>query len=227
MHPGNLFIDADGVVNAVDFGIMGRLDKKTRQYLAEMLLGFLTGDYRRVAEIHVKAGYVPADQSVEAFAQAARSIAEPILGLPLNRISLARLLAQLFRITQKFKMETQPQLLLLQKTMLVAEGVGRRLYPEVNMWDLARPLIEDWMMAELGPEARIRDAVGEVVRGIERLPALLADMEDSFDSLRRTGLKLHPETVGAMADARRSRAPRWPIWAAAVLGAVAIAVLAG
>ncbi len=227
MHPGNLFVDADGVVNAVDFGIMGRLDKKTRQYLAEMLLGFLTGDYRRVAEIHVKAGYVPADQSVEAFAQAARSIAEPILGLAANDISLARLLAQLFRITAKFKMETQPQLLLLQKTMLVAEGVGRQLYPEVNMWDLARPLIEDWMMREMGPEARIRDAVGDVVRGIERLPALLADMEESFETMRRSGLKLHPETVSAMTAARSKGAMRGPIWAAAVLGVVVIVLLAG
>ncbi len=225
MHPGNLFIDADGAVNAVDFGIMGRLDKKTRQYLAEMLLGFLTGDYRRVAEVHFKAGYVPADQSVEAFAQAARSIAEPILGLPLNRISLARLLAQLFRITEKFKMETQPQLLMLQKTMLVAEGVGRRLYPDVNMWDLARALIEDWMVREMGPEARIRDAVGDVVRGIERLPALLADMEESFETMRHSGLKLHPDTVSAMTAARQKRAKRWPLWAAAALGIVVIVVL--
>ncbi len=225
MHPGNLFIDADGAVNAVDFGIMGRLDKKTRQYLAEMLLGFLTGDYRRVAEVHFKAGYVPADQSVEAFAQAARSIAEPILGLPLNRISLARLLAQLFRITEKFKMETQPQLLMLQKTMLVAEGVGRRLYPDVNMWDLARPLIEDWMVREMGPEARLRDAVGDVVRGIERLPALLADMEESFETMRHSGLKLHPDTVSAMTAGRRKRAKRWPLWAAAALGIVVIVVL--
>ncbi len=227
MHPGNLFIDADGAVNAVDFGIMGRLDKKTRQYLAEMLLGFLTGDYRRVAEVHVKAGYVPADQSVDAFAQAARSIAEPILGLAANDISLARLLAQLFRITEKFKMETQPQLLLLQKTMLVAEGVGRQLYPEVNMWDLARPLIEDWMVREMGPEARLRDAMGDVVRGIERLPALLADMEESFETMRRSGLKLHPETVSAMTQSRGARARRWPIWAAAAFGVAVIVVLAG
>jgi ubiquinone biosynthesis protein len=204
---------------------MGRLDKKTRQYLAEMLLGFLTGDYRRVAEVHFKAGYVPADQSVDAFAQAARSIAEPILGLPLSEISLAKLLAQLFRITEKFKMETQPQLLLLQKTMLVAEGVGRRLYPEVNMWDLARPLIEDWMVREMGPETRIRDAVGDVVRGLERLPRLLSDMENSFETMRRSGLKLHPDTVNAMTQARSARVWRWPIWAVAACGVAVIFVL--
>ena len=103
---------------------MGRLDKRTRQYLAEMLHGFLTGNYQQVAAVHIRAGYVPADQSVDEFAQAARSIAEPILGLPLGEISLARLLAQLFGITEKFQMEAQPQLLLLQKTMLVAEGLG-------------------------------------------------------------------------------------------------------
>ena len=113
------------VFHAVDFGIMGRLDRHTREYLAEMLHGFLTGNYRQVAAVHVRAGYVPADQSIDEFAQAARSIAEPILGLPLGEISLARLLEQLFTITKKFQMEAQPQLLLLQKTMLVAEGVGR------------------------------------------------------------------------------------------------------
>jgi ubiquinone biosynthesis protein len=226
LHPGNLFVDADGAINAVDFGIMGRLDKRTRQYLAEMLLGFLTGDYRRVAEVHIRAGYVPADQSVEAFAQAARSIAEPILGLPLDRISLARLLAQLFQVTEKFNMETQPQLLLLQKTMLVAEGVGRHLHPETNMWELARPLIEDWMVDRMAPEARIRDAVGEVVRGLERLPGLLADMEDTVADMTRHGLKLHPDTVRAVAGAGRPARRRWPLWAGAALAAGLIAALA-
>ena len=225
LHPGNLFIAEDGAVIAVDFGIMGRVDRKTRQYLAEMLLGFLTGDYQRVAEAHFRAGYVPAGQSKEAFAQAARSIAEPILGLPLNQISLARLLSQLFQVTERFQMETQPQLLLLQKTMLVAEGVGRGLYPVVNLWELARPLIADWMAETLGPEARIRDAVGDIVRGLERLPALLGDLEDSVDSMARDGLRLHPDTVRAVAARRK----RWPIWAGAgaAVAAALYAALAG
>jgi len=227
LHPGNLFVDADGAVNAVDFGIMGRLDKRTRQYLAEMLLGFLTGDYRQVAEVHVRAGYIPADQSVDAFAQAARSIAEPILGLPLEDISLARLLAQLFQVTEKFKMEAQPQLLLLQKTMLVAEGVGRRLHPEINMWELARPLIEDWVVENMGPEARIRDTVGDVLRGLGRLPALLADMEETVEEMARGGLKLHPDTVRAVAEAQRARRRTWPFWAGAAVVVILIAVLAG
>lgn len=229
LHPGNMFIAADGTVNAVDFGIMGRLDKRTRHYLAEMLLGFLTGDYRRVAEVHFRAGYVPADQSVDSFAQAARAIAEPILGLPLSEISLARLLAQLFQVTERFRMETQPQLLLLQKTMLVAEGVGRILYPEVNMWELARPLIVDWVSENMGPEARIRDAVGDVVRGLERLPTLISDMEDSVDSMARDGLRLHPDTVRAVAAFQGARRRRWPLWAGAgaMLAVVAYAALAG
>ena len=127
LHPGNLLVDQDGVIQAVDFGIMGRLDRKTRYYLAEMMIGFLTADYAKVAAVHFQAGYIHRSKSQEAFAQAARAIAEPILGLPLKDISLARLLAQLFQVTERFEMETQPQLLLLQKTMLVAEGVGRRL----------------------------------------------------------------------------------------------------
>ena len=227
LHPGNLFVDADGAVNAVDFGIMGRLDKRTRTYLAEMLLGFLTADYRRVAEVHFKAGYVPADQSVDAFAQAARSIAEPIMGLPLNEISLARLLAQLFKVTEKFQMQTQPQLLMLQKTMLVAEGVGRTLHPAVNMWELARPLIEAWMREHMGPEARIREALSDVAHGLERLPALLADMEESVGAVTRGGLKLHPDSLAALTGARRRGGINWPLWAGAAVLLALVAALAG
>lgn len=226
LHPGNLFIDREGAIVAVDFGIMGRLDKATRHYLAEMLLGFLTGDYRRVAELHIRAGYVPADQSVDAFAQAARSIAEPILGLNLNQISIARLLEQLFQVTERFQMETQPQLVLLQKTMVVAEGVGRHLYPEVNMWELARPLIEEWMRDNLGPEARIRDTVTDVMKGLERLPALISDMEETVGTVSRGGLKLHPDSVRALTEARRAQGGSWPLWVGAAAVAVVVAVIA-
>jgi ubiquinone biosynthesis protein len=127
LHPGNMFVAEDGALVVVDFGIMGRLDRLTRYYLADMLLGFLSGDYRRVAEVHFAAGYVSVEQSVDAFTQACRSIGEPILGRPLQEISIGRLLAQLFRITEQFGMETQPQLLLLQKTIVLVEGIGRRL----------------------------------------------------------------------------------------------------
>ena len=175
MHPGNLLVDSAGVIHAVDFGIMGRLDLATRQYLAEMLYGFLSADYRRVARVHFRAGYVPAHHSVDEFAQAARAIAEPILGLPLGQISLARLLAQLFAVTARFDMETQPQLLMLQKTMLVAEGVGRRLCPDTNMWELARPLIESWIQDGSAQEARIRSVVTSLLERLEHLPGIMAE----------------------------------------------------
>lgn len=219
LHPGNIFVDDQGVVHAVDFGIMGRLDRQTRQYLAEMLHGFLTGDYKRVADVHIRAGYVPADQSADEFAQAARSIAEPILGLPLSEISLARLLAQLFAITEKFQMQAQPQLLLLQKTMLVAEGAGRQLYPDINMWELARPLIEDWMIEHMGPEARIREAAEDMLDTLERLPKLIADMEESVGSTARNGLRLDPATLESFVHGQR-QGGSWRIWALAAAAAV-------
>ncbi|MEE2996742.1 MAG: 2-polyprenylphenol 6-hydroxylase [Pseudomonadota bacterium] len=222
LHPGNIFIDNDGVFHAVDFGIMGRLDKRTRQYLAEMLHGFLTGDYRQVAAVHIKAGYVPADQSVDEFAQAARSIAEPILGLPLGEISLARLLAQLFAVTEKFNMEAQPQLLLLQKTMLVAEGVGRRLCPDVNMWELARPLIEDWMLQHMGPEARIRDAADSMLDIVERLPHLVTDMEESIGHTARHGIRVDPASLDALAGRRGGS---WRSWGVVAVIVVIIALI--
>ncbi|MBV9017736.1 MAG: 2-polyprenylphenol 6-hydroxylase, partial [Alphaproteobacteria bacterium] len=159
LHPGNMFVDADGALAVVDFGIMGRLDRQTRYYLADMLIGFLSGDYRRVAEVHFEAGYVPRRRSIDAFTQACRSIGEPILGKPLSEISIARLLGQLFHVTEQFDMETQPQLLLLQKTLVQAEAIGRRLDPQANIWVLARPLIETWVRDNRGPEARLQLAL--------------------------------------------------------------------
>jgi ubiquinone biosynthesis protein len=182
-HPGNVFVDADGRINVVDFGIMGRLDRDTRRYLAEMLLGFLTGDYARVAEVHFRAGYVPADKSVGAFTQACRSIGEPIMGLSAGEISVARLLAQLFQITETFGMATQPHLLLLQKVLMVSEGVGRGLNPDANMWQLARPLIEDWAAQTMGPEARVLAAAEAAIDTAQRLPRLLARGERMLDHL--------------------------------------------
>ncbi len=226
-HPGNLFVAPDGALVAVDFGIMGRLDRPTRIYLAEMLLGFLNGDYRHVAKVHFAAGFVPESKSVDAFAQACRSIGEPILGRPLHEISLARLLAQLFQITETFEMETQPQLLLLQKTMVVVEGVGRSLDPEVNVWALARPLIEDWIRENRGPEARVRDTVAELASGLERLPRLIADTERLVGAAAEGGLRLHPDTVRALAGERRpDRGLLWPLWlVVGLLAAILLALL--
>ena len=223
LHPGNLFIDADGAIVAVDFGIMGRLDRKTRDYIADMLLAFLTGDYGRVADVHFEAGYVPAHHSRAAFAQACRAIGEPILGRPMHEISLGRLLAQLFQVTEQFDMETQPQLLLLQKTMVVAEGVGRMLDPTVNMWTLARPLIEQWMRANRGPEARLADAVRDAVEALGRLPALLRNVERAAGLIGSgEGLPLHPNSLAILARRGAIELLGLPLWIIALaLAAIA------
>jgi ubiquinone biosynthesis protein len=219
LHPGNLFLGPDGRLVAVDFGITGRVDEQTRRFLGEMLLGFLNGDYRKVAEVHFQAGFVPADQSIDNFTQACRSIAEPILGKPTHEISVARLLGQLFQVTETFSMETQPQLLLLQKSMLVAEGVGRRLNPKVNMWQLARPLIEQWMVANLGPQAKIKQGIGHLVGTLESIPKLVLHAEETVAALRGGGLKLHPDTIKAMGQGRGGLFPSWLPWLlVAVLG---------
>lgn len=182
MHPGNMFIDPEGDMVPVDFGIMGRLDAPTRRFLGEMLLGFLTADYRRVADVHFDAGYVSADQDKQAFMQACRSIGEPIRDRPLAEISVGRLLGQLFEVTENFAMQTQPQLLLLQKTMVVAEGVGRKLNPVVNMWQLAQPLIETWMIDNLGPQAQIRTVVDDGIDTLRRLPQLIERAERALET---------------------------------------------
>ncbi len=178
MHPGNMLIDPKtGDIVALDFGIMGRLELADRRNLAEVLLGFLERDYARVADVFFRAGFLPPDQDRAAFTQACRALGEPILGLPLNEISFGRLLGQLLATAEEFEMETQPQLLLLQKTMVVAEGVGRALNPSVNIWTLARPLVEQWMRENLGPEAQLREAVAEGVSTLRRLPGALGRLE--------------------------------------------------
>lgn len=227
MHPGNLFVLPDGTVAIVDFGIMGRLDRPLRKHLAEMLLGFLTRDYRRVAEVHFEAGWVPPHQSVDEFTQACRSIAEPILDKPQNEISIARLLGQLFQVTEAFDMETQPQLLLLQKTMLVAEGTGRKLAPEANMWLIARPLIEDWMRANLGPQARLQDAAEQTLNALKKLPAVIQGLESALSQFDEQGLKLHPDTVRQLRGERQTASSPWvPAALFAALAVVALALIA-
>jgi ubiquinone biosynthesis protein len=202
-----LFIGKDGELIAVDFGIMGRLERPTIRYFGEMLMSILKRDYRRVAEVHFEAGYVPAEKSVQAFTQACRSIAEPILDKPQNEISIARLLAHLFQVTETFEMETQPQLLLLQKTMLMAEGVGRKLRPDANMWILAEPLINQWMDEYMGADAMVEEAVTEITGGIRKLPRLFADMEKNATAMARGGMKLHPDTIKELYGENRGRRP--------------------
>ena len=176
MHQGNLFVNNKGDIIPVDFGIMGRLDKNNRKFLAEILYGFIQRDYNKVAEVHFQAGLVPQDTSKEEFAQALRSVGEPIFGQSIKDISGGNLLAQLFEITEKFNMATQPPLLLLQKTMVVVEGVARKLYPETNIWEVSRPVLEDWLRNVKSPKSSINTVLNtssEIMKRIPDLPLLM------------------------------------------------------
>ena len=170
MHQGNLFVDNKGNIIPVDFGIMGRLDKNNRKYLAEILYGFIQRDYNKVAEVHLQAGLVPRDVSKDDFAQALRSVGEPIFGQSIKNISGGNLLAQLFEITEKFNMATQTPLLLLQKTMVVVEGVARKLYPDTNIWEVSRPVLEGWIKDFKGPKAEIDKAINTSAEILKRIP---------------------------------------------------------
>jgi ubiquinone biosynthesis protein len=172
MHQGNLFVDEKGNMIVVDFGIMGRLDKNNRKYLAEILYGFVQRDYDKVADVHFIAGLVPQNQSRESFSQALRSIGEPIFGQSMKNISAGKLLAQLFEITEKFNMTTQPQLLLLQKTMVVVEGVARTLDEEANIWEISKPVLENWLQEEISPKAKITQAMDTTSKVLDRLPEI-------------------------------------------------------
>ena len=176
MHHGNLKVAPDGTLIAYDFGIMGRIDEYTRRVYAEILYGFIRKDYRRVAEVHFEAGYVPPDKSIEEFARALRGVGEPIFGMDASRISMARLLSYLFETTERFGMQTRTELILLQRTMVVTEGVARSLDANINMWQAAKPVVEAYIRENLGPKAALRD-MGRTVRVLSRfgprLPALV------------------------------------------------------
>ena len=181
MHQGNLFVSKDGKIMPVDFGIMGRLDRNNRKYLAEILYGFIKRDYKKVAEIHFLAGLVPKEVSKDDFAQALRSIGEPIFGQTAKNISGGKLLGQIFEITEKFNMQTQIQLLLLQKTMVVVEGVARKLDPETNIWDTSRPVLESWLQEVKDPINKTSEIFNEASEVIKRLPDLPKIMDKAND----------------------------------------------
>jgi ubiquinone biosynthesis protein len=180
MHQGNLFVLANGDIAAIDFGIMGRIDRKARVWLAEILYGLITGDYRRVAEIHFEAGYVPAYHNVAEFTTALRAVGEPIRGLAVKDISIGQMLDGLFAITRDFNMPTQPHLLLLQKTMVMVEGVANSLDPDINMWEVSAPFVGEWLRSELGPETAIADRIVQDVRTLARLPDLVRRIEARY-----------------------------------------------
>jgi ubiquinone biosynthesis protein len=225
MHPGNLFVDDDGRLVAVDFGIMGRLGPKERRFLAEILFGFITRDYHRTAQVHFDAGYVPRHHSVESFAQAIRAIGEPIHNRTAEDISMAKLLMLLFEVTGLFDMRTRPELLLLQKTMVVVEGVARSLDPRLDMWSVADPVVREWIARHLGPVGKLEGAAegaGEIGRFLGQVPSLLtraATLVDQLDDITRDGLVLSPETVEAIgrAEQRRNRSTAAALWVIAAL----------
>jgi ubiquinone biosynthesis protein len=230
MHQGNLFVDHEGRVVAVDFGIMGRLGTKERRFLAEILFGLITRDYKRAAQVHFWAGYVPPHHPVEVFAQALRAIGEPIHGRTAEEISMADLLGQLFAYTEVFDMQTRPELILLQKTMVVVEGVARDLDPSLNMWSAAEPIAREWIEANLGPIGRLREA-GEGASSIGKvladLPALLTQAQHTavaLGEMAQSGLRLDEDTVRQLA-AEQSRRARWGRVALWII-ALSLAVLA-
>ena len=183
MHEGNLLIDSDGQIVPIDFGIMGRLDKLNKRYLAEILFGFIQRDYKKVAEIHLVAGLVPKDIQIDNFAQALRSIGEPIFGHSEKDISGGKLLKQLFDITEKFNMQTQPQLLLLQKTMVVVEGVARKLNVNTNIWETSKPVLENWLKETKDPINNITDTLKDSAEVLKRLPELPKIMDKANQAL--------------------------------------------
>ncbi|MBL8577925.1 MAG: 2-polyprenylphenol 6-hydroxylase [Mesorhizobium sp.] len=224
MHPGNLFVEADGTIVGVDFGITGRLGKKERRFLAEILYGFITRDYRRVAEVHFEAGYVPRIHNVDAFAQAIRAIGEPIHGQPAETISMARLLTLLFEVTELFDMQTRTELVLLQKTMVVVEGVSRTLDPHFNMWKTSEPVVGDWIRQNLGPRGMLDDAregVGALVSLARQAPELAHRTERlsrEIDAMAENGLRFDDDTARRIgkAEARATRWGRIALWVIAL-----------
>tara|TARA_R110002049_G_scaffold44333_6_gene130211 strand:- start:68776 stop:70308 length:1533 start_codon:yes stop_codon:yes gene_type:complete len=216
MHQGNLKVAANGDIIAYDFGIMGHIDAYTRRVYAEILYGFIRRDYMRVAKVHFEAGYVPADKDVDEFARALRAVGEPIFGMDATGISMARLLAYLFEVTERFGMETRTELILLQRTMVVVEGVARSLNPHINIWQVASPIVTSYITKSLGPRAMfadLRDTAMVLARFGPRLPGLVEQ------ALNRQGY----EPVQ-----RRPRFWRWIVLTAllsGVAGATTLAVI--
>jgi ubiquinone biosynthesis protein len=216
MHQGNLKVSPEGDLVALDFGIMGRIDEYTRRVYAEIIFGFIRKDYHRVAEVHFEAGYVPADRDVDEFARALRAVGEPIFGMDATRISMGRLLNYLFEVTERFGMETRTELILLQRTMVVVEGVARSLNPHINIWRVSQPIVEDYIKESIGPKALVRDLARTAVVLSRFGPKLPKMAEDALMQNSRSREVPQP---------RRNTAPF--LWAGLGGGLVAVGVLIG
>lgn len=210
MHPGNIFVSQEGRYIAVDFGIMGSLNPTDQRYLAENFLAFFNRDYRRVAQLHIDSGWVAKDTRIEEFEAAIRTVCEPIFDKPLKEISFGQLLLRLFQVARRFNMEVQPQLVLLQKTLLNIEGLGRQLYPDLDLWKTAKPFLERWMARQIGPGALIRHLRENVPLWAERLPKLPNLMFDVLDKANKGELKvtLDEEQMQALRDEMRRNSRR-------------------
>ena len=185
MHPGNILVSESGQYLAMDFGIMGTLTDRDKRYLAENFLGFFRRDYRAIAESHVRAGWVAGDTRLDEFEAAIRAVCEPIFARPLKDISFGRLLLRLFETARRFNMEVQPQLVLLQKTLFNIEGLGRRLYPDLDLWETAKPFLERWMRDQVGPRAFLRNLARELPKWSGVLPELPALFHESLQRTAR------------------------------------------
>ncbi len=226
MHQGNLLVQKDGTIMAIDLGICGRLDVDSRRFLAEILHGFITRDYVALAEVHIEAGYVPAHHDVHEFAQALRSVGEPIRDHDADDISMARVLGQLFAITEQFDMTTQPQLLLLQKTMVSVEGVARSFDSKVNIWDASEHLVADWLRRQIGPEAILHDMrknAGRSLTMLRRLPDTLAQIERGAAALEDLA---HTEAQNPTPQKTTSQSDLWARGLAILAAATALAAIA-
>jgi ubiquinone biosynthesis protein len=214
MHQGNLKVGPDGAIVALDFGIMGRIDEYTRRAYAEILFGFIRKDYRRVAEVHFEAGYVPPDRDIDEFARALRSVGEPIFGMDASRISMGKLLAYLFEVTERFGMETRTELILLQRTMVVVEGVSRSLNPQINIWQVAQPVVEEYIRENVGPRALAGDLL-KATRTLARFGPRLPQLAEAA---------LLQQSRPPVPTNRPFRAPEAAAWFAAGAATVALAV---
>tara|TARA_Y100001970_G_scaffold240055_1_gene302514 strand:- start:4156 stop:5724 length:1569 start_codon:yes stop_codon:yes gene_type:complete len=225
MHQGNIFINESGQIVPIDFGIMGRLDKLSQRFLAEILFGFIQRDYKKVAEVHLAAGLVPNDVPVNDLAQALRSIGEPIFGHSIKNISGGKLLKQLFDVTEKFNMQTQPQLLMLQKTMVVVEGVARRLNPETNIWETSKPVLEKWLKETKDPINSINETLKDSVDVLKRLPNLPEVMDKANQALNFLASGQIPQNSNSYNELNTKKAEMKAFRNQSIIGLLSLVIL--